>query len=372
MQAQMGKNFVISGSRIDLMRLRTYFYWLGASLMLPLWGCRADGKGESQLQTQSMVVMDVVPEPCGASELVAVYEQAGRAIGMFEVANDSAYLYFNYSPPVGFELNEVAIYCGESQALPQTGGKADPLAFPIRYTGLAARQPWVARMPWAEMPACMLVVAYVRVSNENEELAGWTNNAQGELQRIGINYCLQACGAVVTDCALGDPAKQPTTMVQDQWASEAGRQALQLLKANFASLFPKGVSIGCNERLTYSSAEAALAVLPMAGAAAALQPDNAHPANELAGELLSLTLTLRLDEIVPDFSPQSQPLYDLQVATGAFEGWRVEEVVREANAVLGGCASNYTPAQMHDVVAEINQSFAQGRPASGFLRCPID
>lgn len=322
------------------------------------------------------VLMPLPHAQCGRSELVDLQSTDGFPTGMFEVSNDSAYLYMTYAPLQSCTMNSIAIYYGDLAGLPRDAqGKPDPTKFPLHYNELQERNARTMRVAWESLPDCILVTAYIELSKNGQPLTCWTSDLRDTLKQPGIAFCRQTCADVSPPCDLADPAKHPTTLVQEQWNAAEGREASHLLRTHFAELFPEGLTLGCNHKVTYHSAEEILSMLPMTAPATALLP-GAKPEqarnNRLAGELLSLQAVIRLDELLPAFTPGSQPLPHLQVGIGAFEGWTVQEILLEGNSVLGGCTSNYTPDQIQEVVHEINICFAAGSSNSTFLRCPID
>ena len=356
------------------MRLRLSCYWLCAMVSMLFPGCENHPETVAPRPTSNTVAYQAPPKACGIPELVDVRSEAGRSIGVFEVMNDSTHLYLIYSPPLGMTLQDISIFYGREKDLPlDASGSMDAMAFPLNYKGLKQTGPWTARIAWMDLPSCVFVAAKIKVANADSHYEGWAGNMDGKSSIQGLSYCRQACRVSIANCSLHETAKQPITIMQDQWSSEAGKASAGLLRKQFSRLFPKGLTVGCDKKVEFGSADAILKALPLMGPAEVLEASpkpGSVPKNRLAGELISLILMLEMDAQLPEFSPGSPALKDLQVATGAFEGWNVAEVSQEANSVFGGCTSNYTPAQIYEVVQDINQSFAQGRYNRAFLRCP--
>jgi hypothetical protein len=99
-----------------------------------------------------------------------------------------------------------------------------------------------------------------------------------------------------------------------------------------------------------------------------VDPGNTYD-NVLAGQVTALTLSVTFDLYDPNFGSNDINLQDLYVVSGDFAGWTVADVLAEANNVLGGCGSSYTPAQLNQVVSSINENYVDGNQDNGFLTC---
>lgn len=315
----------------------------------------------------------IKPKPCGEPGLADVRSETGQSLGILEIFNDSASLYLSYSPPTGAIVTAFQLYYGDPLALPRgVDHEVDPSQFPLHSTGLQENSERTLYLDWGDMPSCITVAAYFELQQNGKAvtgIAGWTPDVNAP---VGVTYCRKSCNVAVLKCSLGDGMVLPQTLPQDQWASAAATEPQELLRSNFKRIFPQGISLGCNERLNYPTVDLAFAAMPSRGPALPLAPKADAPAsdgNMLAGELLSLTLMSRLDEVILVFTPHSPPLKRLVVSTGAFEGWSVDEVIQEANIVLGGCTTNFSADQIYQVVREINLAFAAGGN-NQFLRCP--
>jgi hypothetical protein len=364
--------FVLSLRKASIMQGQKLFYCLLGVVALISAGC-ADVNNSGEGSTFVDEGLYIKPKPCGEAGLTDVRSVTGQSLGLLEIFNDSVNLYVSYSPPTGATLTAFQIYYGDPQALPRGADHAvDPSQFPLHSAGLQEVSERTVYMDWGDMPSCITVAAYFELQQNGKAItgiAGWTPNADAQL---GVSYCRKSCNVVVLQCNLADGVVLPQTLPQDQWASPAATEPQGLLRSHFNRIFPQGISLGCNERLNYATADLALAALPSVGPALPLAPQGNAPArdgNMLAGELLSLTLMAQLDEVTLEFTPHSAPLKRLVVSTGAFEGWSVEEVIQEANIVLGGCTTNFSADQIYEVVREINLAFAAGGN-NQFLRCP--
>jgi hypothetical protein len=167
-----------------------------------------------------------------------------------------------------------------------------------------------------------------------------------------------------------------TTFTQGQWgASPNGSAAGALLSANFAELYPSGVSIGSNGRIvTFTTAAAIRAFLPSGGKAGSLPAGPNYPlvnpsstkAGVFAGNVLALQMNV-------DFSLAGKTrngLGDLRLASGKLQGYTVAAVLALAKQVLGtgaGLPSGVDLGDLNGIVASINSNFDRGREDDGSL-----
>ena len=98
--------------------------------------------------------------------------------------------------------------------------------------------------------------------------------------------------------------------------------------------------------------------------------DPAALKNELVGQLVSITLAVGFDDYDPGFGQAGVALGDMKIGSGTFAGWTVRNFLAEANKVLGGCSTNYTPSQIEEVADKINKNYDDGKVNLGFLVCP--
>lgn len=166
------------------------------------------------------------------------------------------------------------------------------------------------------------------------------------------------------------------TQTQGGWgANPHGNNPGTYLHGHFAAAFPNGLAVGCTYKLTLTSAQAVTDYLPGGGPAAVLTKNIINPIkfqNNLASQLVTLTLSVQFDLADPNFSSSSLALGNLIVGKGPFKGMKIKDVLAEANKVLGGCPSNYTAAQLVEVLTAINENFDDGTANGGFVICPDD
>ena len=130
----------------------------------------------------------------------------------------------------------------------------------------------------------------------------------------------------------------------------------------------------------YTSSIAVQASLPTGGTPGALATNYINPfpcttgeaaeAGGLLGQVVALTLNVVFDLYDPSFCASAVNLKDLIATTGDCAGMTVDQVLAEANTVLGGGSSSFGPAQIYECVVPINDSFAGGVSVSGHLSLP--
>jgi ribosomal protein S26 len=142
--------------------------------------------------------------------------------------------------------------------------------------------------------------------------------------------------------------------------------------ANFDAAFPNGLTIGCTNTLTLTSAAAVEAFLPAGGQPAVLASGNQTDgllSNSFASHLVAITLSLGFDAYDPNFGSSPYSASNLVYNNGLFEGMTVAEVVQLANEVIGGCSTAYTPGQIAEELAKFNQNYVDGTTDNGNFNC---
>ena len=167
------------------------------------------------------------------------------------------------------------------------------------------------------------------------------------------------------------------TQTQGGWGQchQNGNNPGTYLAANFASAFPNGLTIGaCGKTIKLTSSSAVCAFLPSGSTPRALTASLINPGgsykNVLAGQVAALSLSVGFDANNPNFGSSASGLGGQIVISGTFAGWSVQQILNEANRVLGGCASAYSASTMNGVVSSINENYVDGTINKGFLRCP--
>ncbi|MEZ4798253.1 MAG: hypothetical protein R2809_00455 [Flavobacteriales bacterium] len=166
------------------------------------------------------------------------------------------------------------------------------------------------------------------------------------------------------------------TQTQGGWgANPNGNNPAVYLYANFDSAFPNGLTIGCNNTLTLTSAPAITAFLPSGSTPSALPAGSmTNPGgtyhNVLAGQLVAATLNATFDAYDSSFGSSDSQSQDLIIASGTFQGMTVSELLQIANETIGGCNTSYSFSQVNAALTAFNENFDNGNQNNGFLDCP--
>jgi hypothetical protein len=192
------------------------------------------------------------------------------------------------------------------------------------------------------------------------------------------NGCTRSASGTVVSTNVG--CSGFLTYTATQWGAPNGSStAAAYIKNRFAVIFrsPTFLTIGCSfgNKLRLTNYSAVDAFLPSSGPAALLpRGTTTNPRsfqNQLAGEVVALTLNVQADATDAAFAPSSLLLRNLLVAAGPFAGYSVQQVLDEANRWLGGCGSVFTPAQLLAAVSAINANYQNGTVDLGYLICPV-
>ena len=163
------------------------------------------------------------------------------------------------------------------------------------------------------------------------------------------------------------------TYGQGAWGSPPhGHNPGQYLKNNWDLL--DTVIIGCDTgyTITFTNWQGVNHFLPQGRKPVPLDTSLENPNYHIsvfAGQVLALALNIEFDLADTSFGGSSFNLKDLCVTMGTFEGWTVEEVFEEANAVLGGCSTEYTPMELNYAVEQINENFEEGHVGNYLQFC---
>lgn len=170
-----------------------------------------------------------------------------------------------------------------------------------------------------------------------------------------------------------------TTVTQGGWGAKAAGNNWGTYRDQYFSVaFPSGLLIGSGTRfLRLTSASAVDAFLPSGTTPRALNnglmlnPGSSY-SNVLAGQVVALTMNVGMDSAIASFSTSTTPLRDLIVVSGVMAGKTVAEVLAEANKILGGESSSYSPGDMTAILDAINSNYDGGKVNLGYLACPCE
>jgi hypothetical protein len=165
-----------------------------------------------------------------------------------------------------------------------------------------------------------------------------------------------------------------TTYTQGGWgATPNGNNPGTYLHAHFNSAFPNGLTIGCTNTLTLTTAQSVTDWLPSGTTPSALPPgnmvDNLTYDNVLAAQLVAATLNVGFDAADSAFDPSPELLGDRYIAQGQFQGMTVNELLAKANSVIGGCENGISYADLNVAVTAFNENNDNGTVDNGFLIC---
>ncbi len=171
------------------------------------------------------------------------------------------------------------------------------------------------------------------------------------------------------------------TFTQGGWGADpSGNNPGELLHSNFANLYPNGVYVGGNYKLTFTSAQAITNFLPQGGKPNVLTANATNPltsaAQVFAGQVLALQLNVDFSQagITPtglgDRTITTSVIYGLP-NPGPLAGKKVSEVLALANQVLGGntgaLPAGYNVSWLNSIVDTINNNYDNGNNL-GFLQ----
>ena len=163
------------------------------------------------------------------------------------------------------------------------------------------------------------------------------------------------------------------------------------LYPNFATAFPSGIVIGGYGRtLSFGCAQAITNYLPAGGTAGQLPNANyVNPkgstnatyasipcgvvgpqySNILASKTLALTLNIGFDRALPNFSPNFTVTYgDLIYTAAPFVGWKMDQILTEANRLLGQGLINGQTNTYYTTVVNVISTIIAG--SNG--QCPVN
>ncbi len=222
----------------------------------------------------------------------------------------------------------------------------------------------------------------------------WTNNASTGNSAIG--FCSGTSTTVTVTDANGCSATQTysftctpspcapcsgyVSYTQGGWgATPSGNNPGTILNSYFSTAFPNGLTIGCTNKLVFTTAAAVRAFLPSSTTARTLNtgtltnPTSTSYRNVLAGQLVAAMLTARIDASINSFAPSGQKFENLVINSGTFKNMTVAQVINAANQFIGGCSTTYTASDLNTALTAINQSWDNGITCGGtnILSCPI-
>ncbi|MBK8500315.1 MAG: right-handed parallel beta-helix repeat-containing protein [Flavobacteriales bacterium] len=192
----------------------------------------------------------------------------------------------------------------------------------------------------------------------------------------GSNGCTASCTTTITLQSLSCAGIR--TEAQGTWGATAtAYNTAGYMTNNFAAAFPSPnyLTIGCGSRLMrFTTGAAIITALPTYGTPALLPTGTSvnptAPANTLVGQIVSLRLAVRFDELSPAFSTSDVLLKDMLVTSGTFAGWSVSQLLATAEQVIGGCSTAYPLSTLSTALTYVNNGYQGGNMNNGYLSCP--
>ncbi|MCS7053839.1 MAG: choice-of-anchor A family protein [Ignavibacterium sp.] len=163
------------------------------------------------------------------------------------------------------------------------------------------------------------------------------------------------------------------TYTQGGWGSPSNSTPGQIRDNYFNSVFPGGLIVGSNYKLTLTSATAVKNFLPQGGTAGAFNQNYTNPsstsAGVLAGQVVALTLNVYYSA-AGYLGTNPLPLGNLVIASGPFAGKTVYQFLAIAHQAIGGVNTGYTFSQINAAATAINKNFNNPNSHNNFLTCP--
>lgn len=167
------------------------------------------------------------------------------------------------------------------------------------------------------------------------------------------------------------------TQTQGGWGTKAaGNNPGAYRDKNFAAAFPNGLTIGCTNKLVLTSSSAIMNFLPsgttpsVLPAGTKVNPTRSTYSNVFAGQLVTAVLNVGFDLYDANFSTNAIHTGDLIIASGKFAGLTINQLIAQANSVIGGCSSGYTPSDLNDALNSFNNNYDGGTTNGGYTICP--
>jgi hypothetical protein len=315
--------------------------------------------------------------PCGTPQVQNLMAGQNIVAGSISISNDANNVYVTYSTIGGWEIQKTHLYVGDCATIPTNNGGNPVIGqFPNQTSHNPRVTSFTYTVSLANLAACYCVAAHAEVvrvdanGNVVQRETGWGqgNPFGGNSWAMVMSYCTQTC----TSCVINPGDYR--TQTQGGWgATPNGNNSGAYMHANFAAAFPNGLTVGCGNTISLTSAQAVTDFLPQGGTAVALTQSYVNPTasiSVLAGQVTTLALSVGFDNYDANFGASTTSLGAMVIAGGTFQGWTVNQLLTEGNNVLGGCASNYSAAQLNAAIDAVNNNFDNGTVVGTFITCP--
>ncbi|MGE5411839.1 MAG: SdrD B-like domain-containing protein, partial [Clostridiales bacterium] len=165
-----------------------------------------------------------------------------------------------------------------------------------------------------------------------------------------------------------------TTYTQGGFGSPSKSGPGKVRDANFAAVFPNGLTIGSVYTLTLTNANAVMNFLPQGGTPGKFTANynnaTSTSAGVLAGQMVALTLNVKFNN-AGVLGDNSLKLEDLVIAKGTLAGKTVKELMDLTNKALGGESVGYSFSDLNDAATSVNENFDNGTVNKGNLTCSL-
>lgn len=356
--------------------------YLLLAFMAYLMSCKKDKQRIAAAPVSTVSTTTTASTPsviCGTAQPQSLIAGQNMVAGSVTVSNDATNLYVTYTTVNGWQIQKTHLYVGKCSLIPTSGGGNPQVGlFPYQTTYSPRVTTCTYTLPLSALDSCYCIASHAELvqvdslGNIIQSQTGWGQGSPfgGNSWAMKFTYCTQYCTSSPCVINLGDFR----TQTQGGWgATPQGNNPGAYLHTNFSTAFPNGVVVGCSTyTITLTTAQDVTNFLTQGGTPAVLTQSYLNPLtinNVLAGQLVSLTISVGFDAAIPNFSSSSTPLSSLVITSGTFTGWTVAQLLAEANKVLGGCPSIYTASQINTALDMINNNFDNGTVAGGYLSC---
>ena len=156
-------------------------------------------------------------------------------------------------------------------------------------------------------------------------------------------------------CVHSKPFPKPSscsgfrTQEQESYAANpSGTNAAMILQNNFNTAFPNGLTIGyLNNKMTFTAYTSVKNFLKTRGRNCSILPIGSFTnpssiscqSNDLARELVTLSINIGLDNAIPSFGSSATNFKDLLIVKSPFFGWSVQQLLDEGNKKIANNSS---------------------------------
>ena len=336
-------------------------------------------------------------DPCGEPVIIPLFSRDNQEFspGHLIVTNDDKFLSVKFEVTEGdWKIDMIYLYVGLLDFIPldETGSYPAFWAFKNQYADIPVAS-YTFELALEDLDDCFKILAQARFVDSKENIVvTWTKGTNPDNWPQGpylTYYCKDNCKEPCEE-PCEEPKEKPCeepcggckmgiyrTQTPGGWgAKAAGNNPGSYRDANFANAFPEGLIVGdlSNNFIKLTSADAIEKLLPTGGKPAVLTDKYTEPdpaifkiKNVLVGHMVALKLSVGFDNYDKDFGKAEGSLAYLIVADGfGFDGMNIKDILTEADLLLGGGSSSYSPSQMTEILTKINEYFVDGKKLEKF------